>query len=547
MAYQLGQQIEMLSKYSNVDLLYGPYQDKKAACDNIPENTRDFGRTVLILENKEYKEYWWKDDLSDSGLIPKITINEGSTETVQSDWNETNEISPAYIQNKPDLTNWNLTIYESVAQACTYIPESQRKLGRTILIGKNIGTEEKPEYINVQEFWWSNGIKDADLMVKTDLIILDDTSIIATMADDDGINLNIETGQKFIWKGSYKYWDDGMPHSLVTNGIYICFYNEIMDYNDYKLIFCLTTPYISNLNVVGNIFPKEIRYIGMTVNVSGEEYWWKDGIENENLVKKIVTAGKDILGLTKTTSEITDPAGYKPCPIIEGIPYYEKVNLDATSNYITIIDDTFIENLDYKNSEGEWGTSTQSINFPKNKIIFYNGTHIVDFYTNSDTVLGTLLPGNFYITKASDYKAYNYNDELKTVVWGECINLEYQTYGYDKLSRKYSISTEIDYTKDVIEIHNNNSEENIELPFNYPTDEMLKGKHIKIFYFNDSDVDKKLSITSTDGKCYIVEDSSITSNITYNIESGGKCIIIDVYILDENLIINVIKNINKIS
>lgn len=154
------------------------------------------------------------------------------------------------------------------------------------MIGKNIGTEEEPEYINIQEFWWSSGIEDTDLIVKTDLIVLDDTNIIATLADDEGINLNIKPGQKFIWKGTYKYWDDGVSHSLVTNGIYICYYNEIMNYNDYKLLFCLTTPYISNTSVVGNVLPNEVRYIGMTVNVAGEEYYFKDGIEDDNLVLK---------------------------------------------------------------------------------------------------------------------------------------------------------------------------------------------------------------------------------------------------------------------
>lgn len=103
MSYNLTQQINIVNKHSNVDLHYGPYASKEQACAAIPEAIRNYGKTVLIGTNS-YTEYWWKDDLTDGGLIPKITsISGDGTESAQSDWNETNELSLAYIKNKPKI------------------------------------------------------------------------------------------------------------------------------------------------------------------------------------------------------------------------------------------------------------------------------------------------------------------------------------------------------------------------------------------------------------------------------------------------------------
>ena len=44
-------------------------------------------------------------------------------------------------------------------------------------------------------------------------------------------------------------------------------------------------PYTS-ISQVNTLLPKAIRHRGLTVNINGEEYWYKDGIEDENLVFK---------------------------------------------------------------------------------------------------------------------------------------------------------------------------------------------------------------------------------------------------------------------
>ena len=45
-------------------------------------------------------------------------------------------------------------------------------------------------------------------------------------------------------------------------------------------------PYTST-SQVNTLLPKAVRHIGLTVNINGDEYWYKDGIENENLVLKV--------------------------------------------------------------------------------------------------------------------------------------------------------------------------------------------------------------------------------------------------------------------
>jgi hypothetical protein len=45
-------------------------------------------------------------------------------------------------------------------------------------------------------------------------------------------------------------------------------------------------PYVSTTEV-NTLLQKSVRHIGLTVNINGEEYWYKDGIENENLVLKV--------------------------------------------------------------------------------------------------------------------------------------------------------------------------------------------------------------------------------------------------------------------
>ena len=249
MAYQLGQQIEMLSKYSNVDLLYGPYQNKKAACDNIPKATRDFGRTVLILENGEYKEYWWKDGIEDNNLVLKLSATAGDVQLVQG------KNTTGIVKNGSD-----------VEESKGYTPT--------------------PIIEGIPYF--------------KDIIRLDETSAINTLADDDlGFDLNIIPNIEFIWVGQFQYWDDGVFHTLVPNAVYIKYFNDITQNYAYEVKQYLGNPIIPSINQK-YLIPEHLRFIGMTViiNDTKEEYWFKDGVKDENLVKKAYNANDGILTLT---------------------------------------------------------------------------------------------------------------------------------------------------------------------------------------------------------------------------------------------------------
>ena len=53
-------------------------------------------------------------------------------------------------------------------------------------------------------------------------------------------------------------------------------------------------PYTST-SQVNTLLPKAVRHIGLTVNIDGEEYWYKDGIEDSNLVLKVSNTDAIIL------------------------------------------------------------------------------------------------------------------------------------------------------------------------------------------------------------------------------------------------------------
>ena len=62
-------------------------------------------------------------------------------------------------------------------------------------------------------------------------------------------------------------------------------------------------PYTSTIQV-NTLVPIAVRHIGLTVNIDGEEYWYKDGIEDANLVLKVPNIdGK--LNKPTTTSNTT--------------------------------------------------------------------------------------------------------------------------------------------------------------------------------------------------------------------------------------------------
>ena len=140
-----------------------------------------------------------------------------------------------------------------------------------------------------------------------DIIRLNETNVINNLADDDlGININIKPNIEFIWVGQFQYWDDGIPHTLVPNTVYIKYFSDITQNYAYEVKQYLGNPILPTLNQI-NLIPEHLRFIGMTVivNDTKEEYWFKDGIEDNNLIKKTITPNDGTLTLKVGNKTIT--------------------------------------------------------------------------------------------------------------------------------------------------------------------------------------------------------------------------------------------------
>lgn len=72
MNFELNNRIKILNKYSNIDVLYGPYASINDACKSVPEGIRDIGLTVGVIVNGSVQEYQWKSGTTDNDLVEKV-------------------------------------------------------------------------------------------------------------------------------------------------------------------------------------------------------------------------------------------------------------------------------------------------------------------------------------------------------------------------------------------------------------------------------------------------------------------------------------------
>lgn len=68
-------------------------------------------------------------------------------------------------------------------------------------------------------------------------------------------------------------------------------------------------PYTS-ITQVNTLLPKSVRHIGLTVNINGEEYWYKDGIEDSNLVLKVPNIDTFLGGKLNKPTTTSNTASY---------------------------------------------------------------------------------------------------------------------------------------------------------------------------------------------------------------------------------------------
>lgn len=82
MSFELATNIKIVNPSSNIDELYGPYNDFAEAYINIPLGLRKEGKTFGIIESGEVKEYWWNSEssLGNGEEVVKSNTTEAITE-----------------------------------------------------------------------------------------------------------------------------------------------------------------------------------------------------------------------------------------------------------------------------------------------------------------------------------------------------------------------------------------------------------------------------------------------------------------------------------
>jgi hypothetical protein len=89
-----------------IDSRSGPYTSSNAATSSIDINFRYKGLTVFVSSSTEIAEYWWRDGVNNSDLIPKTTGTEGTFLTTASNEGNGNVLTIS----KSDGTGYQITI-----------------------------------------------------------------------------------------------------------------------------------------------------------------------------------------------------------------------------------------------------------------------------------------------------------------------------------------------------------------------------------------------------------------------------------------------------
>lgn len=82
--------IEIHTPYPNLDKFYGPYTDLQDAVTSVPSVLRQKGLTVAVYEGDGVVEYWWRNGIENSDLIPKLSsvsqdVDDERVERISSD------------------------------------------------------------------------------------------------------------------------------------------------------------------------------------------------------------------------------------------------------------------------------------------------------------------------------------------------------------------------------------------------------------------------------------------------------------------------------
>ena len=144
-------------------------------------------------------------------------------------------------------------------------------------------------------------------------------------------------------------------------------------------------PYTSTTQV-NTLLPKAIRHRGLTVNINGEEYWYKDGIEDNNLVLKVPNIDTFILKNQEQDSRLEN---------LEGINY----NWSPTNRTLTLF-----------NGEGEQLSQVSLVSLDNEGTdLRYNASTLSLELYNADNELLDSIPVSSFISSVGTQLQLNLN------------------------------------------------------------------------------------------------------------------------------------------
>ncbi len=96
--FPLVNKIRITNPASNLDARYGPWDSINIALSAFDPVLREIGLTVGVVENGQITEYWYKNNITDNGLVIK-SIDVNLSTVVQSNsanWNDSYNITTEY-------------------------------------------------------------------------------------------------------------------------------------------------------------------------------------------------------------------------------------------------------------------------------------------------------------------------------------------------------------------------------------------------------------------------------------------------------------------
>lgn len=187
-------------------------------------------------------------------------------------------------------------------------------------------------------------------------------------------------------------------------------------------------PYTSTTQV-NTLLPKAVRHIGLTVNINGEEYWYKDGIEDENLVLKVSNIDTLILKNQEQDNRLENLEGENANQndLINDLSSeldYERSRNDAQDSMLGSIEEDLTEKLDKGTYTGNAsdlkslidtkadlvGGKVLASQSQPSTMVMNNSTYVITFTDATGAVQTIDLP------LESLFKDANYNSSTKSLI-----------------------------------------------------------------------------------------------------------------------------------